>query len=63
MPRNPASLARERREGACSATGLPLGEAITEIRFDPDGRLSLTWLKGPDRAPMSERVTVPSFAR
>jgi hypothetical protein len=45
------------------APGLPLGEAITEIRFDPDGRLSLTWLKGPDRTPMSERVTVPSFAR
>ena len=45
------------------APGLALGEAITEIRFDPDGRLSLTWLKGPDRAPMSERVTVPSFAR
>jgi len=45
------------------APGLALGEAITQIRFDPDGRLSLTWLKGPDRTPMSERVTVPSFAR
>jgi hypothetical protein len=45
------------------APGLTVGEAITEIRFDPDGRLSLTWLKGPDRVPVRERVTVPSFAR
>ena len=45
------------------APGLTVGEAITEIRFDPDGRLSLTWLKGSDRAPVSERMTVPSFAR
>jgi hypothetical protein len=45
------------------APGLGVAEAITEIRFDPDGRLSLTWLKGPDRAPVRERVTVPSFAR
>lgn len=45
------------------APGLSAGQAITEARFDPDGRLSMTWLKGPDRAPVSERVTVPSFAR
>jgi hypothetical protein len=45
------------------APGFTVGEAITEIRFDPDGRLSLSWLKGPDRTPVSERVTVPSFAR
>ena len=43
--------------------GLPVGEAIKEIRFDPDGRLTFTWLKGPTRDRVSERVTVPSFAR
>jgi hypothetical protein len=45
------------------APGLSVGGAIKEIRFDPDGRLSLTWLKGPARDRVSERVTVPSFAR
>jgi hypothetical protein len=43
--------------------GLSVGEAIKEIRFDPDGRLAFTWLKGPARDRVSERVTVPSFAR
>ena len=43
--------------------GLTVGEAITEIRFDPDGRLTFTWLKGFVRERVSERVTVPSFAR
>ena len=43
--------------------GLSVGEAIKEIRFDPDGRLTFTWLKGPTRDRVSERVTVPSFAR
>ena len=43
--------------------GLSVGEAITEIRFDPDGRLTFTWLKGSARDRVSERVTVPSFAR
>ena len=45
------------------APGLSVGEAIKEIRFDPDGRLTFTWLKGPARERISERVTVPSFAR
>ncbi len=44
------------------APGLTVGEAVTEIRFDPDGRLYLTWLRGPGRTPVSERVTIPSFA-
>ena len=44
------------------APGPGLAEAIREIRFGADGRLSLTWLEGPARAPVSERVTVPSFA-
>jgi len=43
--------------------GLTVGEAITAIHFDPDGRLSLTWLKGPERAAVSERVTVPTYLR
>jgi hypothetical protein len=37
-----------------------LGDAITALRFDPDGRLSFTWLRGKERAPVSERVSVPS---
>jgi len=45
------------------APGLTVGDAITAIHFDPDGRLSFTWLKGPERASVSERVTVPTYAR
>jgi hypothetical protein len=45
------------------APGLSVGEAIKEIHFDPDGRLTFTWLKGSARERVSERVTVPSFAR
>ena len=37
-----------------------LGDVISELRFDPDGRLSFTWLRGKERAPASERVSVPS---
>src|SRR5262245_42923431 len=43
------------------APGAWLGDAIASIRFDPDGRLSLTWLRGPERAPVSERISVPSI--
>jgi len=45
------------------APGLSAGDAITAIHFDPDGRLSFTWLKGADRASVSERVTVPTYGR
>lgn len=45
------------------APGLSAGEAIKEIRFDPDGRLTFTWLKGPGRERVTERVSVPSLAR
>lgn len=45
------------------APALSVGEAITEIRFGADGRLTFTWLKGPGRERVSERVSVPSFAR
>jgi hypothetical protein len=45
------------------APGAWLGDAITALRFEPDGRLSLTWLRGPDRVAVAERPTIPSFAR
>jgi hypothetical protein len=40
-----------------------VAEAITQIRFETDGRLSFTWFAGTARTPVSERVTVPSLAR
>ncbi len=44
--------------------GTPLLEAaLAAIHFDPDGRLSFTWLKGADRTPVSERISVPSIPR
>ena len=43
--------------------GPSLGNALTEIHFDPDGRLTFTWLKGKDRTPVTERVSVPSIPR
>jgi hypothetical protein len=45
------------------APGAWLGDAITALRFDPDGRLAFTWLRGKERAPVSERVSVPSVPR
>jgi len=45
------------------APPLSPGEAIQVIHFDPDGRLTFTWLKGPGREPVTERVSVPSFPR
>lgn len=45
------------------ASGAWLGDAIQALRFDPDGRLSFTWLKGAERVPVSERVSVPSVPR
>ncbi|HUO65874.1 MAG TPA: hypothetical protein VMT97_19310 [Terriglobales bacterium] len=41
--------------------GMTASGAIKEIRFDPDGRLSFTWLKGDQRTLVTERVTIPSF--
>lgn len=38
-----------------------LGDVITALHFDPDGRLSLTWLRGTERVVVSERVSVPSI--
>ncbi|MGH7315404.1 MAG: hypothetical protein ACREJS_04010 [Candidatus Rokuibacteriota bacterium] len=45
------------------APGASLSDALTEIHFDPDGRLTFTWLKGSDRTPVRERVSVPSIPR
>lgn len=43
--------------------GSSLEASLTAIHFDPDGRLTFTWLKGQDRAPVTERVSVPSIPR
>jgi hypothetical protein len=43
--------------------GPSLANALTEIHFDPDGRLTFTWLKGKDRTAVTERVSVPSIPR
>jgi hypothetical protein len=40
-----------------------LNEVLSALRFDPDGRLAFTWLRGRERAPVSERVSVPSIPR
>lgn len=40
-----------------------LGDALTALRFDPDGRMSFTWLKGPSREPVSERVSISTVVR
>ena len=37
-----------------------LGDVIPALHFDPDGRLSFTWFRGTERAPVTERVSVPS---
>ena len=42
------------------APDLWMGAAITSLHFDPDGRLSFTWLRGSERVPVTERVSVPS---
>jgi hypothetical protein len=41
----------------------PLDDALVEVRLDPDGRLTFTWLRGPDRTAVTERVSVPSLPR
>lgn len=44
------------------APGLDVRAAVTGLRFDPDGRLSFTWLAGSEHRTVSERVSVPSVA-
>ena len=41
----------------------PLESALTALHFDPDGRLTFTWLKGAERTPMTERISIPSMPR
>ena len=43
--------------------GASVTDALTALRFDPDGRLTFTWLQGRDRTPITERVSVPSVPR
>ena len=45
------------------ADGASLVEAIALARFDPDGRLTLRWLRGPARDPIDERFSVPTLPR
>jgi hypothetical protein len=45
------------------APGEWLGDVLPDLHFDPDGRLSFTWLRGSERTPVSERVSVPSIPR
>src|SRR5262245_3727755 len=45
------------------ATAPWLGDVITALSFDPDGRLSLTWLRGAERAVVRERLSIPTVAR
>ena len=41
----------------------PLESALTALHFDPDGRLTFTWLKGSGRTPVTERISIPSMPR
>jgi hypothetical protein len=43
--------------------GPSLAGILTEIHFDPDGRLTFTWLRKNDRTPVTERVSIPSIPR
>jgi hypothetical protein len=40
-----------------------LGDVVGSLHFGDDGRLSFTWLRGPGREAVSDRLSVPSFAR
>jgi hypothetical protein len=45
------------------APGIGVIDAVRAARFDPDGRLSFTWLRGAAREPVAERVSIPSMPR
>jgi hypothetical protein len=53
-------VARITRDWAPAAS---LEDVLPETRFDPDGRLTFTWLRGQARAPITERVSIPSVPR
>ena len=52
-------VARITRDWATSS----VRDAVTDLHLDPDGRLTFTWLRRPDRTPVTERVSVPSVPR
>lgn len=41
----------------------PLQAAITAIHFDLDTRLTLSYVRGPSREPVTERLSIPSIPR
>jgi hypothetical protein len=41
----------------------PLESALAAVHFDPDGRLTVSWLKGSARTPVTERLSIPSIPR
>jgi hypothetical protein len=43
------------------APGPTAADAVTSARLLPDGRLVLDWLRGPERTPVSERISVPAI--
>jgi hypothetical protein len=43
------------------APGPSVAAAVTAAQLLPDGRLALQWLRGPERTPVSERITVPAI--
>ena len=45
------------------APGAALRDVITAIHFDPDTRMTITWLRGPERAAVTERISVPGIPR
>ncbi len=45
------------------APGPSLEPALTALHFNPDGRLTIEWLKGAERTPVSERISIPSIPR
>ena len=53
-------VARITRDWAPAAS---LEHVLTDLHFDPDGRLTFTWLRGQHRTPVTERLSVPSVPR
>jgi hypothetical protein len=53
-------VARITRDWAPAAS---LEAVLPEVRFDPDGRLTFTWLQGPTRVSVTERLSIPSLPR
>jgi hypothetical protein len=45
------------------APGSSVRDAISAIHFDPDTRLTITWLRGAARTPVTERISVPGIPR